>query len=133
MHCLTHKCNLSLSLSFFKSDSSNSELSTTTLDSILNLTQSEPAFEGLLQGAPAPSLSTSEGHQTTAGQLQTVSTSENTTNTYSESSATSVDGVESQLLAPPPKRARMDVDLEGAGRDFPSEKDIDDFLDQLHH
>lgn len=198
---------VTLYFALYYSDSSTSELSSTTLDSILSMTELEPAFEGLLQqtmatNAGLPSTELHEISPTTfpirSGQEQTSLTptslvhhfnkTSSSTNTQTMAAATSssavavskqsqetksettsqqlntlarseavsdftgtalhatqqagfsgfVEGQRSPMESdkPPAKRAKVmmtDFNNEGGGGFFPTDQDIDDFLDKLHH
>lgn len=115
----------------FCSESSSCELSSSTLDSILNLTQLEPAFEGILPAVP-DSMSDPAGFPNQHNQPST-SGLQSEPSTQPLSPPTVIDCQTTNPITvdtgPAPKKLRLANEEE---KHLPTDQDIDDFLDQLH-
>ena len=104
------------------------------------MTQLEPAFEGLLQGQAATQLQAPPTHQQQAPPIDTIPVSDYplaaglTGLTAGSRTRTDLSGgsEESVDIGPPSKKQKVASSELEEDRRFPSDKDIDDFLDQLH-
>ncbi len=99
-------------------DDISSEMSSETLERILSVTLSEPMLEGVFSADP-----TSQPAQMSAASVFTANTSIASSSNFSAASTSST-STEPSLKRPKPNQSHVEL--------FPSEHDIDNFLDQIH-
>lgn len=113
--CYTHYSDVS-------AEDMSSDMSSETLERILNVTLSEPLLEGVFPTAPTSTLLMQYSEPVASGAV----TSGAVTSGATLSSASSCNRA---LVDPNLKQQRLETNQSEL---FPSEHDIDNFLDQIH-